>query len=130
MEKPIVEKIVFAEESFALTGACFDVHNELGAGFLELVYHEALAIEFGLRRIPFIREPRLELMYKGRQLQQFYQPDFLCFSKIIVEVNAVDRLADAHRAQVLNYLKATGFHLGFLVNFCSHPKLEYQRIVL
>jgi GxxExxY protein len=104
------------------------VYNEKGCGFLEPVYHECLAIEFEHQRIPAISKPSLTLSYRGRILMQTYEPDFICFGKIVLELKTVSALADEHRAQVLNYLHATGFDLGLLANFGHYPQLEYQRI--
>jgi len=122
-------EIVFKDESYALIGACFEVYREMGCGFLEAVYQECLAVEMRVRAIPFVQEHRLALAYKQHPLQTAYQPDFLCYDKIILELKAVKELADEHRAQVHNYLKATGFKLGLLVNFGHYPKLEHERIV-
>ena len=121
--------IVFREESYAIMGACFEVYKEKGCGFLEPVYQESLELEFGLQKIPFHAQSQLALSYKGVVLKQRYVPDFICFEKIIVELKAVSELNDEHRAQVHNYLKATGHRLGLLVNFGHYPKLEYERIV-
>lgn len=122
-------EIVYKDESYAIMGACFEVYRDKGAGFLEPVYQECLAIELGLKSVPFREQAELQLSYKGRTLRKTYQPDFICFDKIILEIKAVTALADEHRAQVHNYLKATGFRLGLLVNFSHYPKLEYERIV-
>ena len=122
-------EIVYKEESYSIMGACFEVDKDKGCGFLESVYQECLAIELGLRGIIFKAQPELRLGYKGRSLKQTYKPDFICFDKIIVELKAVSKLANEHRAQVHNYLKATGCKLGLLVNFGYSPKLEYERIV-
>jgi GxxExxY protein len=122
-------EILFKEESFAIVGACFEVYNEVGSGFLEAVYHECLEIELGLRGIPFRSRAQLSLTYKGRTLTKTYDPDFDCFENVIVEIKAVSELTDEHRAQVHNYLKGTGYRLGLLVNFGAHGKLEYERIV-
>lgn len=121
-------ELVYKKESYAIIGACFEVYNEKGCGFLEPVYQECLGIEFEYQRIPAIPKPSLTLSYRGRVLMQTYQPDFVCFEKIIVELKAVSTLTDEHRAQLLNYLHATGFELGLLVNFGHYPKLEYERI--
>lgn len=123
------EKLVFKEESYRIVGACFEVYKEKGNGFLEAVYQECLAIEFGDQKIPFDEKPRLRLEYKSRPLKQEYEPDFLCFGEIIVEIKAVKTLADEHRAQVINYLKSTGKQLGLLVNFGHYPKIEHERFV-
>jgi GxxExxY protein len=115
-------EIVHKKESYAIVGACFEVYNEKGCGFLEPVYQECLGIEFEYQRIPAIAKPSLVLSYRGRILKQTYAPDYVCFGKIIVELKAVSALTDEHRAQLLNYLHATGFELGLLVNFGHYPK--------
>jgi len=120
--------IIYQKESYAIIGACFAVYNDKGCGFLEPVYQECLSIEFEQQRIPAIAEPLLILSYRARVLLQTYQPDYICFEKIILEIKAVSKLADEHRAQLLNYLYAAGFELGLLVNFGHYPKLEYERI--
>ena len=101
----------------------------MGCGFLESVYQECLGIEFTARNIPFVAQRELQLVYKNQPLQSTFRPDFVCFDSIIVEIKAVRGLCDEHRAQVHNYLKSTGFRLGLLVNFGSHPKLESERVV-
>lgn len=121
--------IVYKDESYQIMGACFEVYKELGCGFVEPVYQESLTIELRMREIPSIPQPRLKLKYKDVELESEYIPDFICYRKIIVELKAVSKLADEHRAQVHNYLKATNHRLGLLVNFGHHPKLEYERIV-
>lgn len=120
---------VHGEETHALPGACFGVYKEKGCGFLEAVFQECMELELADRRIPFVMQPRLKLHYKGRELRQVYQPDFLCFDKVILEIKAVSKLADEHRAQVHNYLKATGVRVGLLVNFGHYPLVEHERIV-
>lgn len=122
-------EILFPDESYVIMGACFEVHNQLGSGFVEPIYQEALEIELGLRNIPNVPQQELEIEYKGKRLKQVYKPDFICYGKIILEIKAVSDLNDVFRAQVHNYLKATGFQLGLLVNFAGHPKLNYERIV-
>ncbi|MCA9024889.1 MAG: GxxExxY protein [Planctomycetaceae bacterium] len=121
-------EILFPDESYAIMGACFEVHNQLGSGFVEPVYQEALEIEFRLRGIRFVSQQELVIEYKSHRLEQTYKPDFVCFERIIVEIKAVNEFHDRHRAQLHNYLKATGIQLGLLVNFSGHPKLEYERI--
>jgi GxxExxY protein len=121
-------EIVYKKESYAINGACFEVYNEKGCGFLEPVYQECLAIEFEYQRISAVAKPLLVLSYRGRILKQTYEPDYVCFEKIIGELKAVSALANEHRAQLLNYLHATGFELGLLVNFGHYPGLEYERI--
>jgi len=121
--------IVYKNESYLIMGACFEVYKEKGCGFLEAVYQECLEIELGLQRIPFESQKILNIEYKGIPLKNRYIPDFICFEKIIVEIKAVTALSPEHKAQVHNYLKATGQKLGLLVNFGHYPKLEYVRIV-
>ncbi len=122
-------EVVLKEESYIIVGACFEVYNAMGCGFLEAVYQECLGIEFSKQTIPFKAQAPLELSYKGQVLEQKYVPDFTCFEKVIVEIKALKKLSDEHRAQVHNYLKATGYRLGLLVNFGQHSKLQYERIV-
>lgn len=122
--------LVLGEESFRIRGAIFEVHRAKGAGFLEPVYRECLAIEFAARGVPFEATPRLRLEYKGTALRATYSPDFVCYGKIIVELKAVRHLLAEHRAQLLNYLKATGLELGFLVNFGDPARAIAERLVL
>jgi GxxExxY protein len=122
-------EIIYKEESYKIVGACFDVYNELGCGFLEAVYQESLAIEFAVHGVPHVAQQPLQLRYKGQALNSVYVPDFICFDSVIVEIKSVKELANEHRAQVHNYLRATGMKLGLLVNFGQHPKLQYERII-
>ena len=126
--RELMTKIVHKEESYAIIGACFNVYNEEGCGFLEPVYQECLGIEFEYQRIPAIAKPSLALRYRGHALKQTYEADYICFEKVIVELKAVSALTDEHRAQLPNYLHVTGFELGLLVNFGHYPGLEYERI--
>lgn len=121
--------ILFKDESFRIIGVCFEVYNEKGNGFLEAVYQECLALELTANAIHFEEKKKLKLYYKGKELKQSYQPDFLCFDEIILEIKAVKILTDEHRAQVINYLKSTGIKLGLLVNFSHHLKLEHERFI-
>jgi GxxExxY protein len=122
--------IVYKEESHRIMGACFEVYKEKGCGYLEAVYQECLELEFSLQGILFQPKVELALAYKGRPLKQKYVPDFVCFGKIILELKAVSQLNDEHRAQVHNYLRATGYRLGLLVNFGHYPGVEHERIVV
>jgi len=122
--------IIYREESYRITGACFEVYKEKGCGFLEAVYQESLELELADQGIPFAAQPKIALTYKGRPLKQTYSPDLVCDGKIIVELKAVSALTDEHRAQVHNYLRATGHRLGLLVNFGHYPKVELERIVI
>jgi|ERR1043166_240743 GxxExxY protein len=123
-----MNELVYKDECYRIVGACFEVYKEKGCGFLEAVYQECLEMEFQMQGILFVPKPPLALSYKGRPLVQKYSPDFICLDKIIVELKAVSALADEHRAQVLNYLNATGFKLGLLVNFGHYPKLEWEQL--
>jgi len=122
--------LLFEEETFRVRTAVFEVSRQLGTGFLEAVYQEALAIELQDQQIPFVTAPALGVTYKGRLLTQTYRPDFVCFDHIIVELKSVRELAPEHRAQTLNYLKATGLRVGLLVNFGCAPKARVERLVL
>ncbi|MEQ1828127.1 MAG: GxxExxY protein [Pirellula sp.] len=123
-------EIIYKEESYRIIGACFEVYKEMGCGFLEPVYQECLEIELALQSLAFKSQAELKLSYKGRPLNSKYIPDFILFDKIVLELKAVKELTDEHRAQVHNYLKASGYRLGLLVNFGHYPKLEYERIVI
>jgi len=125
-----MSKLIFEEESYAILGACFEVYNELGCGFLEPVYHQCLEIELANRGIPFLSKSELHIQYKGHPIKKSYEADFICFDQIIVEIKALKELADGHVAQTLNYLNATKLRLGLLINFGHHPKLQYKRLVL
>jgi GxxExxY protein len=124
------ERVLHAEEVFRIQGAIFEVNRVMGAGFLEAVYQECLALEFAARDIPFIAARPLSLAYKGQPLKQTYVPDFICFDRVIVELKALGALAPEHRAQVINYLKASKLRLGLLVNFGCAPKARIERLVL
>ncbi len=124
------ETILFKDESYAIQGAIFEVYREMGCGFLEPIYQECLERELRLRNIPFTAQTELKLNYKGQPLQQTYKPDFICYGQIIVEIKAVREIAPEHKAQVINYLKATGMKLGILVNFGAYPKATALRLVL
>jgi len=124
-----VVDLLYKEEVYKIVGAAIEVHKVLGRGFLEAVYHEALEIELGLRDIPFESRKQLHLFYKENSLEHTYQVDFLIFNKIIVEIKALDRLSAQHKAQVINYLRATKLRLGLLINF-GEKSLNWERIIL
>ncbi|MEY4167718.1 MAG: hypothetical protein RIR52_1542 [Acidobacteriota bacterium] len=124
------ETILFKDESYAIQGAIFEVYRQMGCGFLESVYQECLEIEFRERSIPFVSQQDLQLFYKGRMLKQRFIPDFICYDQIIVELKAVKQVAPEHKAQVLNYLKASKMKLGILVNFGDYPKATVTRLAL
>ena len=122
-------ELIYPKESYMIIGAAMRVYNTLGPGFLESVYQEALEIEFRKRGIPYERERELKINYGNVVLKQTYKADFICYDKIIIELKAVQELNDAHRSQVHNYLHATRFKLGLLINFGFFDGLERERIV-
>ena len=122
--------LLYNNESYAIFGAAMEVYNQLGYGFLEAVYQEALEKEFQIRGVPYEREKELTICYKGEILKQKYKADFVCYGKVIVELKAVSELDKTHCSQVFNYLHATGFRLGLLLNFGYYNGLERNRIVI
>lgn len=123
-----MNNLFYRDESYKIRGALFAVHNELGCGFLERVYQDALEVEFRLRNIPYEREKAIQIVYKGEPLGEPYRADFVCYGKVIIELKSVSEILDVHRAQIINYLKATKMKLGFLVNF-GEESLNIERIV-
>lgn len=115
-------------QTYAIIVAAMEVHNQLGPGFLEAVYQDAMEIELKLRSIPVIREMGLPVMYKGNKLNCSYRADFICYGEIVVEIKALSRLTTVESAQVLNYLKAINYQRGLLLNFGS-SRLEPERLV-
>jgi GxxExxY protein len=123
---------MLAEENdprtYAIIGAAMEVHRHLGCGFLEQVYQEAMEIELAARNIPFSRQIELVIAYKGQALKCGYRADFICFESVIVELKALSQIGGIEDAQVINYLKATGFHVGLLLNFGARS-LQQKRLV-
>lgn len=122
-------KLLYPDESYAILGACFTVYNDKGHCFSEPICHECLEIEFEHLGIPFLSKPPLKMRYRERTLAHTFEPDFVCYEKVLLEIKAAAALTDVHRSQVINYLHAGDFDLGLLVNFGSYPKLQYERIV-
>lgn len=120
--------LIYEKETYKILGACFEVYKQKGCGFTEPVYQECLAIEFEIQKIPFVAQSKIQLEYKGRILDQFFKPDFICYDKIIAEIKALPDLLEVNKSQALNYLNATNFELALLVNFGHYPKLEHKRI--
>lgn len=116
------------ERTFKIIGAALDVHKELGCGFLEAVYQEALEREFTTQEIPFRSQPTVKIIYKGKPLNKTYQPDFVCYGEVLVEIKALSTLTGGEKSQIINYLKATGLEVGLLVNFGSRS-LEHKRFI-
>jgi GxxExxY protein len=133
MMNPQISQITPKEQerdprTYAIIGAAMDVHRQLGCGFLEAVYQEALALEFTSRSVPHQREVELPVLYKGHRLNTTYRADFICFDAVVVEIKAIVKLSGAEEAQIINYLKATGYKAGLLLNFGSES-LQYKRFV-
>ncbi|OQY56301.1 MAG: hypothetical protein B6245_18570 [Desulfobacteraceae bacterium 4572_88] len=122
-------ELIFRDEVYVIVGSAMEVSNELGCGFLEAVYQEALAIEFQKRQIPYEEQKRINIRYKGITLHKEYIADFLCYDQIILGIKAIKRVTNTEEAQLLNYLKASGYSVGVLLNFGT-PKLEWKRFVL
>ncbi|MCA9733312.1 MAG: GxxExxY protein [Deferribacteres bacterium] len=122
-------ELIYPVESYAIMGACFEVYKEMGCGYTEPVYQECLELEFGMQGIPVSSQEQIGLTYKNHELKKKFIPDFICFEKIILEIKTVSAMQEKHESQVLNYLNATGYKLGLLVNFAHYPKVEYKRLV-
>ena len=123
-----MSELIFKEESYAIIGLCMEVHNELGHGFSEIVYKDALEIEFQENDIFYEREREFSITYKKHILKHSYCADLVVFGDIILEIKCVKSLLDEHISQVINYLKASDKKLGLLVNF-AREKLEYKRLI-
>lgn len=123
-------ELLYKEEVYAIIGSAMEVYNQLGPGFGEAIYQQALEIELGLRNIPNLPQHDVFIKYKEIKLKQYFKPDFLCYNKIIVEIKAIDRLTSREEAQLLNYLKATNLPVGLLINLGSAKDLEWKRMIL
>ena len=121
---------LYEAEGYALMGAAFEVYNHLGPGFLEEVYHEAMAIELAARGIPFVSKPLLRVFFKDQQLKKHYEADFLVHSAIVVEIKATRVLTPDHEAQLINELRVIRHRVGYLINFGAAPRLQWSRRVL
>ncbi len=120
----------FSAEGYALIGAAFEVHRELGGGLLEEIYQESLELELGLKSIPFRSKQELKVFYKGRELKKRYIPDLLVCEGIVVELKAVSSLLPEHQAQLINYMRITQFRVGYLINFGPVDQVEWKRFIL
>ena len=125
-----MSKLILEQETHRILGACFEVYKEKGCGFVEPVYQECLEMELASQAIEFVAQKEIGLSYKGRPLKQLYRADFICFGTVIVEIKAVSALTDEHRAQIMNYLRATGIRVGLLINFGHYPGVEHERFVI
>ena len=115
-------------QTYAIIGAAIEVHKILGPGHLEAVYQEALEIELDLRKVPYQSQPRIELEYKGRKLKKYYQPDFLVYERVVLEIKAQSALGSIDEAQIINSLKCCRKEVGLLINF-GEPSLQWKRNV-
>ncbi len=120
--------LVHEEKTYQIIGACFEVHKQLGNGFLEAVYAEALTLELKTRKVPFEQKKTLNIQYKETILSKKYVADLICYGEIIVELKSTAALTPQNEAQIINYLNATGLKVGLLVNF-GERSLKYKRFV-
>jgi GxxExxY protein len=126
----ILRRVMMPDDrTYQIIGAAMEVHRELGCGFLEAVYQEALEREFEARALPYRSQPLIQISYKGRVLSKTYQADFICYGDVIVEIKALNKLSGTEQGQIINYLKATGYKTGLLINFGA-GQLDYKRFVL
>ena len=123
-------ELILKDKTYAIRGAAFEVYKEMGNGFLEAVYQECMEKELMTQGIPFISQPKLTLFYKDKELKQHYKPDLICYDEIIIELKAVKEIGKEHKAQIINYLKATNLKLGLLINFGAKSKVEIERFIL
>jgi GxxExxY protein len=123
-------ELLFKNEVYAIVGAAMEVYNDLGPGFLEPVYQEAMEMEVAIRKIPFKSQQQIVVKYKNLPLKKSYVADLFCYEKILVEIKTLDHLTLREEAQLLNYLKATGMRVGVLINFGNYPSLEWKRMVM
>ena len=130
MDDVRTSELLYANEAFQIRGAAFEVYRAMGPGYLEAVYQECLEIEFARRGVAFETGRALTLTYRGQPLRQKYVTDFVCYDRIVIELKATRRVAPEHRAQTINYLRATGMKLGLLINFGSSPRAEIERFAL
>lgn len=123
-------ELLLKDEVYAIIGAAMEVYNQLGPGFGEAIYQEALEIEVEDRKLPNNPQQDVFVFYKGRKLKSFFKPDLICYEKIVVELKALDRLTSLEESQLLNYLKATGMPVGLLINFGAQSDLQWKRMIL
>jgi GxxExxY protein len=121
--------LLYEQECYKIIGACFEVHNELGCGFLEGVYQDALEMEFTNQGIPFEKEKELIILYKKKEINKKYKADFICYNRVLLELKALNYITADHESQLINYLKATNLRVGFLINF-GEKSLNHKRFIL
>jgi GxxExxY protein len=123
-----MEELLFKDEVYRIVGSAIEVHKILGPGFLESVYQEALSIEFGLQKLPFVEKPKLEVYYKDHLLESYYIPDFICYDEIVVEIKAITQCGNIEEAQIFNELKSSKKRVGILINF-GELSLFWKRFI-
>jgi len=123
-------ELLYKEEVYAIIGAAIEVHKELGAGFLESVYEEAMVLESAKKQIPCKTQVKIPIQYKGNKLNKEFIADYIGYEKIVVEFKCITKLTKIEEAQIINYLKATEMKVGILINFGSNEKLEWKRFIL
>jgi GxxExxY protein len=126
----VMAELLFKDEVYAIIGAAMEVYNQLGAGFSEAIYQDAMEIELMSRKIPNVSQQDVFVFYKGQKLKNFFKPDLICYEKIVVELKALDHLTSREEEQILNYRRATGLPVGLLINFGRERNLEWKRMVL
>lgn len=124
-----MSQIIYKNESYFVIGLCMDIHNELGKGFSEAVYSDALEIELKSNGVPFQKEVKFDIIYKGEKLKHHYYADYLVDDKFILELKAVEKISNSHIKQTLNYLAASKMQLGLIINF-GEDSLSYKRVIL
>ena len=125
-----MSEYLYKKESYAIIGAAMEVYNELGAGFLEAIYHDAMKIELSEQNIPFESEKPLTVCYRGQILAHEYFADLICYDRILAKLKAQKEIHDTHLAQVMNYLKASGLALGYVINFGNPEKMQWKRVLM
>ena len=123
-------ELLYKDEVYAIVGAAMEVYNQLGPGFGEAIYQEAMEIESDCRNIPNNPQQEILVVYKGKTLKSFFKPDLICYEKVVVEIKSLERLTSREEAKMLNYLKATGLPIGLLINFGAEKDLEWKRMIL
>ena len=122
--------LLYEEEVYKIIGAAIEIHRELGSGFLESVYEEAMVLESNERQIPYETQVKIPIYYKDKKLNKEFIADYIGYGKIVVEFKCIPRLTKVEEAQIINYLKATRIKVGLLINFGSKRKLEWKRYIL
>ena len=123
-------ELLFKEEVYEIVGAAIEVHKNMGIGFIEAVYQECLEVELKNRDIPYDSQRQVQIHYKDKLINKYYIPDLVCYGEIVVELKAIEQLTGREEAQIINYLRATKYRIGVLINFGSKTKLEWRRLIV